>query len=273
MKNKFFQLYKKQIPFLLVLYFLGGAACRWYQLKHELLFDGSLTEGAFIHRVLLLLSLCFFVGFCLVIHGLKNIPRHRDCFPNKATLWATLPAGLFLIAGNALRILLGTDTASAYTEVSVVLMQILPYFGIFAGLCILLFGVVSGLGKTPSPLLFMAVSIYLVVRLIVCFQDWNMDPSIHDYAYKLLAVIFTMLGCFQIAGFGFDKGKRRITALWCLCAGFFCAISLPDHLAQDPVEAVITVAFLLLTTLLALLLLYAPDPPEELPTEGTDRPQ
>ncbi len=278
MKNTIFQLYKKKIPLLLLLYFLGGAFCRWYQLKHELLFDGSLAEGAFMQRVLPLLALTFFVGFSFIIYGLKNIPHHKDCFPGTAAFATTLPAGLFLIIGNVLRLLLGTDTTAAYTEVSVALMKVLPYLGILAGLCIILFGLLSRWEKTPSPLLFMAVSIYLVVRLIVCFQEWNMDPSIHDYAYKLLASIFTMLGCFQISGFSFGKGKRRITILWCLCSAFFNAISLPDYLTQDPMEALNTISFLLLTGLFALLLLYAPDPIEELPadespTEDTEQPQ
>ncbi len=272
MKQSIFQAYKKKLPLLFLMYFLSGPLFRWYQLKNELLFDGSLAEGAFMHRVLPLLALTFFVGFSFIIYGLKNIPDHRNCFPPTITFAATMPAGLFLLASNVMALLLGPDTTAAYTEVSVILMQALPYAGIIASLCILFFGFLSLQGKTPSPLLFMAVSIYLVVRLIVCFQDWNMDPSIHDYAYKLLAAIFTMLGCFQIGGFGFGKGKRRITILWCLCAAYFSAVSIPDYLMQDPLEALTVFALFLLTGTFAMLLLYAPDPPEEsaahaLPTE------
>ena len=267
MNQTIFQAYKKKIPLLLLMYFLGGTFCRWYQLKNELLFDGSLAEGAYMQKVLPLLALSFIAGFGFMVYGLKNIPDHRNCFPGTATMAVALPAGLFLIAGNACRLLLGADIANAYTEVSAALTRILPYLGILAGICFILFGTITKSGKTPTPLLFMAVSIYLVVRLIVCFQEWNMDPSIHDYGYKLLASIFTMLGCFQIAGFGFGKGKRRITILWCLCAAYFNTISLPDHLMQDPVEGLIAISLLLLTGISALLLLYAPDPPEETPAE------
>jgi hypothetical protein len=76
----------------------------------------------------------------------------------------------------------------------------------------------------------------------------------------------------QIGGFGFGKGKRRITILWCLCAAYFSAVSIPDYLMQDPLEALTVFALFLLTGTFAMLLLYAPDPPEEpaahaLPTE------
>ncbi len=278
MNHTVFQAYKKKIPFILLIYFLGGAFCRWHQLKNELLFDGSLAEGAIMQRVLPILALTFVAGFSFIVYGLKNIPRHKDCFPPALTFAVTLPAGLLLLISNVLRVLMGVEPTVAYTEVSAVLTNVLPYLGILAGICIMLFSFIAKSSKTPSPLLFMVVSIYLVVRLIVCFQEWNMDPSIHDYAYKLLAAIFTMLGCFQISGFGFGKGKRRITILWCLCAAFFSAISLPDYLTRDLTEALNTISFLLLTGTFALFLLYAPDPPEEaltedLPTEQPEQPQ
>ena len=276
MNPKIFQSYTKKIPLILLIYFLGGAICRWIQLKNELLFDGSLAEGAIMHRVLPILALTFVAGFSLIVYGLKNIPDHKDCFPPTLTLAVTLPAGLLLLISNVLRIVsnvlqvpLETESAVAYTEVSAALTGVLPYLGILAGVCILLFGFMSKRGKTPSPLLFMAVSIYLVVYLIVCFQNWNMDPSIHDYAYKLLAAIFTMLGCFQLSGFAFGKGKRRITILWCLCSAYFSTISLPDFWMQSLAETLNGISFLLLNGGFALFLLYAPDPPEEAPAEGS----
>ena len=263
MNNATFQAMKKKVPLILLMYFLACPFFRWYQLKNELLFDGSLTEGAFMHRVLLLLALTFIAGFCLIVYGLKNIPEHKNCLSGKPlSKLAQFAAAILLLLGNGSRALAGMDTTGAYTEVSATLMNVLPYLGIWSGLCIILFANKSRKGETPSPLLYMAVSIYLVIRLIVWFQEWNMDPSIHDYAYKLLAAIFTMLGCFQISGFCFNKGKRRITTLWCLCSAFFCAISIPDYLSTDLSELMITCAFLLLTLTFALELLYAPDPVE-----------
>ena len=114
MKNATFQAMKKKIPLLLLMYFLGGAFFRWYQLKNEILFDGSLAEGAFMYRALPLLALTFFVGFSFVIYGLKNIPEHRNCFSCKPifTMLQFVAAGL-LIFGNGSRALEGMDTTAA----------------------------------------------------------------------------------------------------------------------------------------------------------------
>ena len=78
----------------------------------------------------------------------------------------------------------------------------------------------------------MIASIYLVVRLIVYFQEWNIDPSIHDYAFQLLAAICCMLAAVQLAGFSFDKGKRRMTLFWALSAVVFCGITTADMLVR-----------------------------------------
>ena len=74
----------------------------------------------------------------------------------------------------------------------------------------------------------MCVSLYFAVRLIVRFQTWNTDPSIHDYCYALLANIFVMLATFHVAGFSFDKGKRRMTLFCLMCSIMFGAITVAD---------------------------------------------
>ena len=100
--------------------------------------------------------------------------------------------------------------------------------GILAAVCLALFSYRCYLGQKPSALLYMAVSLYLVVRLIVRFQAWNTDPSIHDYCYALLANISAMLAAFHMGGFSFDKGKRRMSLFWIVCSLFFCSVTLAD---------------------------------------------
>lgn len=262
----------KKIPQVLLVYILGGAFCRWYQLKNELLPDGSLTQGAFMHRVLFLLPITFIVGFAFILYGLKKITTHKDGFSKHMFPFVVqVCAGTLLAAGNVMQAFAEPDTTYAYTAVSVAMIKYLPYLGILAGLCIVAFALLTYMEKTPTPVLYMLASIYLVVRLIVYFQEWNTDPSVHDYAYQLLAFITTMLGCFQIAGFSFGKGKRRITIFWCLCAAFFCAISVSDYLGNTS-DLLINLSLLVLTLTLGLQLLYAPDPVEESQEEAPDAP-
>lgn len=259
----------KKIPFILLMYMAAGAFFRWYQLQNELNLhgDGSLEPGAYMHKVLLLLTITFFVGFAFVVFGLKRIPSHKDSFSKGyLPLLPQICAGILLIAGNVLQLLRAPEDIYAYTAISAAMIRYLPYMGILAGLCIIAFAILTYLEKTPTPVLYMLASIYLVIRLIVCFQDWNMDPSVHDYGYKLMVAITSMLGCYQIAGFSFGKGKRRITVFWCLCAAFFCSVSLSDFFGKTP-DLLINIALLVLTLTQGLQLLYAPDPVEEVPAE------
>lgn len=272
MKSKFVKHLLKYIPLILLLFMAVGAFCRRYQLKNELFFDGSLAEGAFMHKVLLILTLTLITGFGLLISGLENLPSHKDCFtrlPLPLMIQAT--AGILIAVGNAVQLSAVPDLDSAYTAVPVVLTKYLPYLGILAGLCILIPPVLMVTGRRPSPIPYMLVSVYLVLRLIVSFQEWNMDPSVHDYAYKLLAAITTMLGCFQISGFAFDKGKRRITIFWCLCAAFFWAVSIPDFWGTNSPESLINLSFILLMMIQGMQLLYPSHPGAEAPGEPSSR--
>lgn len=272
----------KKIPMVLLVYFFGGAFCRGYQLSRELLLDGGLVEGAYMHRVLLILAITFCGGFAFLSTGLQKITTHKEGF-STGSLPALIQiiAGVLLIAGNALELLFPGDPFPTYTAVSDAMIRYLPWLGIVGGALVIVFALQCGSGKTPSPALYMLTSLYLVVRLIVCFQEWNMDPSAHDYAYKLLAAICAMLGCFHVGGFAFGKGKRRLTVFWCLCAAFFAAVSMPDYfitsthitfseLSQSSVEfsgLLVNIALMALTLTHGLQLLFAPDPVESTPTE------
>ncbi len=236
---------------------------RLYQLREELLADGSLVEGAVMHRVLFLVPICVAICLALAVYPLKPLQKHKECFsahplPNGLLL----ASGIGLLAGNLLLLTGDQIPVSQYSAVSNVLSELLPYSGFLAGLCMLAFGFLSMKERKPSPLLYMAVSLYLVVRLIVYFQAWNTDPSIHDYAFQLLAAICTMLGSYQIAGFGFDKGKRRMSIFWCLMAVFFCSVTAAD-LLEDPAQMLVNLSLLLSLLVHGLQLLLAPDPVEE----------
>ena len=48
------------------------------------------------------------------------------------------------------------------------------------------------------------------------------------YLISLLTLICAMLSAFQLAGFCFDRGKRRLCLFWTLSAVYFQSISLAD---------------------------------------------
>lgn len=263
---------------------VAGFLIRRQQLATELLADGSLAEGSSLHILLTVLSGVFFVGLVAFLYPLPKKESWRQVFPAAAlpNLLLILSA-LGLIVGN---ILLWRSDSSASAavitqspEVSHALATLLPPLGVISAICFAVFAILRMAGRKPTPLLFMIASLYLIVRLIVCFQVWNTDPSIHDYAFQLLAAICCMLGCFQLAGFSFDRGHLRMCLFWTLGATAFCAFTVADTLRGGVLsDILINASFLLaMATCSACLLLTdgpLPEPeaaeeaaPEEAPTE------
>ncbi len=252
---------------------IAGFLIRRQQLAAELMSDGSLAEGSSLHILLTVLSGILFVGLIAFLFPLPKKESWKHVFPA-----ALVPNLLLLVsavgltAGNL--ILWRSGSAAAVVtqspEVSNALAMLLPPLGVVSAICFAAFAILRILDRKPSPLLFMIASIYLIVRLIVCFQVWNTDPSIHDYAFQLLAAICCMLGCFQLAGFSFERGHLRMSLFWTLSAAAFCAFTVADTLRAGTLSDILVNASLLLAmaTCSACLLLTdgdlpAPEPEAE----------
>ncbi|MBE6985658.1 MAG: hypothetical protein E7434_08670 [Ruminococcaceae bacterium] len=222
------------LPSAVGLFSFSGLLLRYFQRKNELLPDGSLTEGAFLHTIVLILSVCVVIGSAALLWKLAPRTSWSQLANRKGLPLIQLFAAAFLLLGNLLLLLRGAAPTTPYTtsapELSDFLNNLLPPLGIVAAVCMALFSYKCFVGQKPSALFYMFVSLYLVVRLIVRFQAWNTDPSIHDYCYALLANISAMLATFHMAGFSFDKGKRRMTLFWLVCTAFFSMITLADAL-------------------------------------------
>ncbi len=255
---------KSVLAGITVLFSLCGFLLRSYQLKWELLYDGSLTDGAFVHRVLPLLCVLFLAGTAfLLFRALGKLPKHEQCFaPCTVTTVVQILAGLCLFGGNLYLQLMGRDPVPEYVVISETMLQLLPWAGMLAGVCLILYSVAALRETTPSPLFYMIISLYLVLRLLICFQEWNTDPSVHHYGYQLLAVICSMLGSFQLAGFGFEKGRRRMSLFFAIGAVLFCTITVAD-LMENLSECLVNLAFLGSMTTSAARLLFADEPTEE----------
>lgn len=264
------------ILFLTAAVAIAGAVIRLSQLQTELLPDGSLAEGSYLHILLGLLTAVLVGGLICLLLPLSNRKSWEQVFsshPLAGALQIVSAAGLAI--GNLLLWLDGPQKLiSQMTQspkIAAALSAMLPPLGILSAICIVIFSVLCVLKKKPSPLLYMVASIYLIVRLIVRFQFWNIDPSIHDYCFKLLASICCMLGAFQLAGFSFGRGHRRITIFWTLCAAVFCCISLPDtHLSGAMDDLLIGASLLLLMVVSAVQLLFCKEEPASEALEASE---
>lgn len=101
------------------------------------------------------------------------------------------------------------------------------YLMVLAGLCICCHGafcLAKKEGRPPSALLLVPV-FCMCVRLIYVFKGWSADPSIVDYIYELLAIIFITLSLFFTGGFLFDASRPRATGAVSLCGVYFAVLT------------------------------------------------
>lgn len=240
---------------------VAGFLLRSAQLAKELLSDGSLAAGAKLHIVLGALTFVLLAGLIGLLFPLEKKTSYRELFsPAAAPNLLQILCSVGLIAGNLVLWSGGNTSVGAVPlpVISRVLSALLPPLGLLSALCVAAFAMLRLCGKKPSALLYMIASIYLVVRLFVRFQSWNTDPSIYDYGFQLLAAICCMLGMFQLGGFCFDRGKRRITLFWTLLATVFCAITVADTVHTGALdEGLINASLLLFMAVSSGQLLFA----------------
>lgn len=227
-------------------FFLASAFCpigtfilRYLMRKNELLENGSIAEGSIAYKVLPIVCFLFALGTIVLFWRLKRYTQWSPSMNTPLSAVLIFGASALLAGGNILLWYNGQTPASIYVasapEFAEFLTKLLPPLGIVGAVCIGFFAYRCYLKQTPSALLYMCVSLYLVVRLIVCFQAWNTDPSIHDYCYALLANIFAMLGTFHVAGFSLGKGKLRMSLFCLMCTIIFSAITIADGLYDGDV--------------------------------------
>lgn len=254
-----------QLSLVLITLFVSlvGVILRWQQIQKELLPDGGLASGSFLHYILLALLGIFVLSLIFLLRPLPKKTKAEQVFgtsPLANGLLLACAAGLAV--GNVILWINGrqatTFLATQSPVVSNALFFLLPPLGILASLCLAGFAIACALKKYPSPLLYMTVSLYLVLRLIVSFQEWNTDPSVYDYGFQLLAAICTMLATFQLAGFSFDKGRLRVTLFWCLSSVVFCTISIADTVIKGTIDSTLINVSLLLVMAVSSVQLLVP---------------
>lgn len=98
--------------------------------------------------------------------------------------------------------------------------------GVLAGIITLLQAVQRIRGKQPQLLPGCVIVLWLVLQIIGDFKSWSTDPAVLDYCYPLFALLCAMAACYHTAGWLAGLGKGRLTAFWCMCGMFFCAVAL-----------------------------------------------
>ncbi len=152
---------------------------------------------------------------CLFMGKRKKLEKN---FP------ADLPAcvGMFLGAGavgvSFLMILLGAPD---------LFDTVVCALGLAGAICLGVQAYLRTVGKVSAPA-GMVASLALAASHLARFRHWSSDPLLGDYCFQLLAGVFAMLATYNLAGFPFGNGRRRLSLFYTHTASLFCIISLAD---------------------------------------------
>lgn len=176
------------------------------------------TGSAVLLTMLTLLSAAALLFAAAVALNLKPragfVPNNR---PSTALLLELLAALLFLGAAAA-RLLTLTGLNR----------WLIGFGGIVSAVCLGAIPVFVMMRKRPPLLLYGAVTLSLILKLIPEFRVWSIDPNVGDYCFRLFAMISLMCVCFHRGEFVLNHGKRRLSVFWCIAGMVFCSIAAAD---------------------------------------------
>ena len=130
-----------------------------------------------------ILSAVVVAALALLSSTLKKRSDYRSAFSSEASALAVSTAAAALVLAGSVMTLLTQPYG---------IQLILGFFGIAAALCFAATAVLRFRGTVPSAGLHMVPCIYLVVKLILDFKRWSVDPAVLDSCFALFAAIAAM---------------------------------------------------------------------------------
>lgn len=194
---------------------------------------------AAVALVLVLIALALI--FLLLIRGLPKEEDPGPAFPEafateSPLLLAVTVAGLFLMAAaGALDIWSGLAAIDLEAGLLVI---VTPKARILMGGLAL----ISALSLFPAAAacrrreesrpfdgkILLAAPVCMVVRLVLAYRVYSVDPVLADYCVSLLAMVFLTLAFYRLSSFAFQAGRTRRFAFYAAAAAALCTASLGD---------------------------------------------
>ena len=186
--------------------------------------SGGLPEGG----GWIILAVCSVAVAAFAVLSVRKIPEESmfsKLYQSNllTTSLSVLAAGLIL-AANVYPLLAGSGIAPS----ELLFVRINSILGITAALSVVASAAALRKGAKPGAWTTLVPTLFLLVNLVLNFRRWSVDPIALDYCYKLFFSIASMLGVYYCGGFLFDKGKRRVSAAWCLLGVYFGGVTLAD---------------------------------------------
>ena len=84
-------------------------------------------------------------------------------------------------------------------------------------------------GRKPVPGTFLLIApAALVVRLVLTYRTYSVDPALEAYYVELLALVFLTLAFYRLSSFAFRAGQTRRFLLYAVPAVVLCLAALAD---------------------------------------------
>lgn len=96
------------------------------------------------------------------------------------------------------------------------------------------------------------IVVYFCMFLVSVYRGYTAEPNLLIFAYKILALVFSLLAAYYCAGFDFGRRDARKALFCCAMAVYFCFVVFADNFALH-LKLLMSAAFLFSLADLTLL--------------------
>lgn len=205
----------RRLPVMVLL--CGIAALVMRRLLYAVAVD---AKGLLVRNHPLTIALVLLTAVVLLFVALA-VRKFRGCGGEQDA--ASIPAALGNAAASA-GILVTVLTAAPMMNGH--LGSIWRILGLAAPVCLLLAGVVRGLGRRPFFLLHVVVCLFFMLHIVTRYQLWSGNPQMQDYVFSLLGVMGLMFFGFYTAAQEAGCGSFSMKLGMGLAAVYLCLAEL-----------------------------------------------
>lgn len=208
-----------KLPLLALLAGIAGVGLRrWFASELE---GGLLSPSALSPAVTGVVMVVFVALAGFFSHSLSKKEGFFEAFGSGINGILPAACGVALIVSCAL----SAPETRLESEVYNALPLVTQILGIIGGLGLAACGILQRRRVRPSFLMMLPVCLWMALRLINNYRHWSADPLLMNYCFGTLADMSAMLTLYYLAGYCFNRGKRRMTAFFCALSVTFCLIT------------------------------------------------